>query len=323
MTPEPDVQSLAERVLRRDPASVARAISWVEDRRADAEDRAVALLRELQQRGRAETSERIGITGPPGVGKSTLVSALIRLWRKEGKSVGVLAVDPSSPRSGGALLGDRARIELDPDDQDVFVRSMASGGQLGGLARAAGAAVLVLSAAYDVVIIETVGVGQSETDIEHVADSVLLVVQPASGDVLSFIKAGILEIPDVLAVNKADLGAVAERARSELESALRIAQTPGLTPTVVSVSASTGTGIELLSEALLARARELRETGALPMLRREKCVAWAARLFAQRYGDVGVERVGGPNGLRTALDHELDGGATLIEAVKTLASRLA
>lgn len=325
MTPPVDTAALAARALERDPASVARAISLVEDRRPEAESQAIALLTELSVRGRAESCQRVGITGPPGVGKSTLGSALIRRWRGAGRSVGVLAVDPSSPRSGGALLGDRARIELDPDDDGVFVRSMASGGQLGGLARAAGAAVEVLSAVFDVVLIETVGVGQSETDIEHVADTVLLVVQPASGDVLQFIKAGILEIPDVLAVNKSDLGAVAERALAELTGALRLCTEPGglAPPPLVLTSASGGHGVDQLVLALDGHFSALRQSGRLGELRLDKSTAWAARLFAQRHGELGVERVGGPALLRTALTRELRQRATLIEAVRNVAARLA
>ena len=156
----------------------------------------------------------VGVTGPPGVGKSTLLSALLREWRSRGAAVAVLAVDPSSKRSGGALLGDRARIEHDPADRDVFIRSMAAGERLGGLAPATRAAAQALAAAFDVVVIETVGVGQSETDVAEAADTVAVVVQPGSGDALQFLKAGIMEVPDVLVVTKADLGAVAARAPS-------------------------------------------------------------------------------------------------------------
>ena len=162
----------------------------------------------------------MGVTGPPGVGKSTLLSALLREWRGRGRSVAVLAVDPSSKRSGGALLGDRARIEHDPADRDVFIRSMAAGERLGGLAPATRAAAQALANAFDVVVIETVGVGQSETDVAEAADTVAVVVQPGSGDALQFLKAGIMEIPDVLVVTKADLGAVAHRAEHDLRAAL-------------------------------------------------------------------------------------------------------
>jgi LAO/AO transport system kinase len=144
----------------------------------------------------------------------------VRGWRERGRSVAVLAVDPTSKRSGGALLGDRARIAFDPADRQVFIRSTAAGGQMGGLAPATRAAAQALAAAFDVVVIETVGVGQSETDVADVADTVAVIVQPGSGDVLQFLKAGIMEIPDVLVVTKADLGAIAERACRDLHAAL-------------------------------------------------------------------------------------------------------
>jgi len=165
----------------------------------------------------------IGITGPPGAGKSTLLSELTRAWRRQGRTVAVLAVDPSSRRSGGSLLGDRARIDYDPEDRGLFIRSTAAGERLGGLAPATRAAAQALAAAFDVVVIETVGVGQSETEIAEVADTVAVIVQPGSGDALQFIKAGIMEIPDVLVVTKADLGEIALRARRDLSAALRAA----------------------------------------------------------------------------------------------------
>jgi LAO/AO transport system kinase len=161
------------------------------------------------------------VTGPPGAGKSSLLSALVRLWREIGRTVAVLAVDPSSKRSGGSLLGDRARIDHDPRDDGVLIRSTAAGTRLGGLAAATREAASALAAAFDVVVIETVGVGQSETDVEEVSDTVAVIVQPASGDTLQFLKAGIMEVPDVLVVTKADLGDVALRARRDLASALR------------------------------------------------------------------------------------------------------
>ena len=154
------------------------------------------------------------------MGKSTLLSALLREWRARGRTVAVLAVDPSSKRSGGALLGDRARIEHDPADRDVFIRSMAAGERLGGLAPATRAAAQALANAFDVVVIETVGVGQSETDVAEAADTVAVIVQPGSGDALQFLKAGIMEVPDVLVVTKADLGAPARRAEQDLRAAL-------------------------------------------------------------------------------------------------------
>jgi LAO/AO transport system kinase len=309
---------LAQKVVAGDPAAVARAISLVEDRRPSAAARTVELLTALGLASRREQCQRIGITGPPGAGKSSLVSALARRVRASGRSIGVLAVDPSSPRSGGALLADRARIEIDPDDAKMFVRSMASGGDLGGLARAAGAAVDVLSAAFDVVLVETTGVGQSETDVEHVADSVLLVIQPASGDMLQFLKAGILEIPDVFVVNKADLGDVATRASAELRAAMAT-QGAGATeqwvPPVVMTSVASGRGLEELLDAADAHFRHLRERCLLAEHRREAAAAWALQLYTRRYGEVSVERAGGPAALLAKFREWVREGATAVAAV--------
>lgn len=314
-----DVRALAERVVAREPASVASAISIVEDRRPTSENAVVELLRALRTSADFERSERVGITGPPGVGKSSLVSALGKTARAQGLSVGVLAVDPSSPRSGGALLGDRARIDLDPNDTNFFVRSMASGGELGGLARAAAAAVDVLSAAYDLVLVETTGVGQSETDVEHVTDCVVLVIQPGSGDVLQFLKAGILEIPDVFVVNKADLGDVAERALLDLRAALGVVHLDAAAPPVVATSVPSGQGIDELFAAIRAHRGALERTGRLRARREQAQTAWAARLFRQRHGEVGVERAGGPKTLRALLLGRLQAGASALEAVSDVA----
>jgi LAO/AO transport system kinase len=318
MKPLLDVVELARRVEAAEPAAVARAISLVEDRRPGAEQQSVELLRALRHVGKASRGERVGLTGPPGAGKSSLLSALCRVAREQGRTVGVLAVDPSSPRSGGALLGDRARIAIDPDDTGLFVRSMASGGDLGGLSRAAGAAVEVLAAAYDLVVVETTGVGQSETDVEHVADTVVLVIQPASGDMLQFLKAGILEIPDVFVVNKSDLGAVADRARSELVAALDAIHTGGAAawrPPIVSTSAPSASGIEELIEAIDNHRAHLDAGHALGARRTRSAATWALRLFMQRYGEVGVELAGGRDVLLARFTTAIEGGATGVEAV--------
>ncbi len=323
MKPAPDIPTLAQGVAARDAASVARAISLVEDRRSRVEPNIVALLGALSKE-RMLRCRRVGVTGPPGVGKSSLTSALTRVLRSQGHSVGVLAVDPSSPKSGGALLGDRARMEMDPEDHDVFVRSMASGGHLGGLARAAGAAVDVLSAAFDWVLVETTGVGQSETDVEHVADTVLLVIQPASGDMLQFIKAGILEIPDVLAVNKADLGEVAERAGADLRAALHAVAAGSVLPwepPVLHTSTLSGVGISELVGVLADHRAHLERQGTLAARRVHKSAAWALRLFTQRYGELAVDDAGGDRALGARLAELITGGASSLAAVAQLAPR--
>jgi LAO/AO transport system kinase len=214
---------LGRRLRDGDRGAAPAVLNLAETRTDAARDELAALLREVSPAalGRESPAHVVGVTGPPGAGKSTLLSELVGAWRALGRSVAVLAVDPSSRRSGGSLLGDRARIAWDPADDAVFIRSTAAADRLGGLAPATRAAAQALAAAFDVVVVETVGVGQSETEVAEVADTVAVVVQPGSGDVLQFLKAGIMEIPDVLVVTKADLGEVAVRARRDLNAALR------------------------------------------------------------------------------------------------------
>src|SRR6186997_81205 len=211
---------LGRRLRERDRSAAPAALNVIENR-AD-RDATRALLAEVSPAalGGEPGAHLIGVTGPPGAGKSSLLSALMNEWRTRGRTVAVLAVDPSSKRSGGSLLGDRARIEHDPRDDGVLIRSTAAGGRLGGLAAATREAAEALAPAFDAVVIETVGVGQSETDVDEVCDTVAVVVQPGSGDVLQFLKAGIMEVPDVLVVTKADLGDAARRARADLDQAL-------------------------------------------------------------------------------------------------------
>src|SRR5215213_2958359 len=205
---------LGARLRARDLGAAPAVLNLVESRSPAARAEVAALLRAISPAalGTEAPAHVVGVTGPPGAGKSTLLGELVRAWRAAGRTVAVLAVDPSSRRSGGALLGDRARIPYDPDDRGVFIRSTAAAGRLGGLAPATRAAAHALAAAFEVVVVETVGVGQSETEVAEVADTVCVVVQPGSGDVLQFLKAGIMEIPDVLVVTKADLGQVAASA---------------------------------------------------------------------------------------------------------------
>lgn len=193
------IDSLARRCLEGDVRAVARLISLLEDGDVDAFGSLAALVE------RSGFAQVIGITGPPGSGKSTLTDKIIGEFRARGKRVGVIAVDPSSPFSGGAILGDRLRMQGHATDPGVFIRSLASRGRLGGLSRATAFAVRALEAAgYDIVIIETVGVGQSEIDIVKVADTVVLVSVPGLGDDIQVIKAGIMEIGDIFVVNKSD-----------------------------------------------------------------------------------------------------------------------
>jgi LAO/AO transport system kinase len=208
----------------------------------------------------------IGVTGPPGSGKSTLVDRLVEVHRVRGNRVAVLAIDPSSPFSGGALLGDRIRMTRWHADQRVFVRSMATRGRLGGLAAATlRVSELLVAAGYDRVVIETVGVGQSEVDVARVADTTLLVLTPGAGDAVQAVKAGVLEVADVVAVNKADLPG-AERLRREILAAQALAEAPegAWRAPVVPVRAHDGHGIDALVEALEAHHGWRAAHGAAP-----------------------------------------------------------
>jgi LAO/AO transport system kinase len=246
------LSALADSILAGDARGMARGISLVEN---DPEE-GPALVRELfRHAGRALL---VGITGAPGAGKSTLVDGLISRWRKSGCTVGVLAVDPTSPFSGGAMLGDRVRMQAHAQDADVFVRSMATRGHLGGLARATADAALVLDAAgKDVVAIETVGVGQDEVDIARTADVSVLVLVPGMGDEVQALKAGVMEIADVFIVNKADRDG-ADRAVAEVESVLglHVYREDEWRPTIIRTEATTGRGLdEVLHSIELFRAR--------------------------------------------------------------------
>jgi LAO/AO transport system kinase len=281
---------LGARLRARDLGAAPAALNLVESRTPAARAEVAELLRAVSPAalGAEAPAHVVGVTGPPGAGKSTLLGALVGAWRAAGRTVAVLAVDPSSRRSGGALLGDRARIPYDPEDRGVFIRSTAAAGRLGGLAPATRAAAHALAAAFDVVVVETVGVGQSETEIAEVADTVAVVVQPGSGDVLQFLKAGIMEIPDVLVVTKADLGEIAMRARRDLSAALRSIGSRDTEVVAVS-SVPPPQGIEDLVAALDAHRASL----DLPARRLAARRAAALADFVAEHGERGLRRVGG------------------------------
>jgi LAO/AO transport system kinase len=296
---------LGARLRERDLGAAPAVLNLVESRAPADRAEIAALMRAVSPaalRGEAP-GHVVGVTGPPGAGKSTLLGELVRAWRADGRSVAVLAVDPSSRRSGGSLLGDRARIPFDPEDRAVFIRSTAAGGRLGGLAPATRAAAQALAAAFDVVVVETVGVGQSETDIAEVADGVAVIVQPGSGDVLQFLKSGIMEIPDVLVVTKADLGEVALRARRDLHAALRSLGARDTAVVAVS-SVAPAQGIDELVAVLDAHRRSL-DIGARRLAARR---AGALADFAAEHGERGLRALGGRRAAERRLAEE-DPGA--------------
>ena len=261
----------------------------------------------------------VGVTGPPGVGKSSLCAALVAAWRRSGKTVGVIAVDPSSKSSGGALLGDRVRIVHDSTDEGSFVRSMAARDRLGGLADQTLAAMVVMRALFDRVLIETVGVGQSETDVAGVADTVVFCVQPGSGDSLQFMKAGIVEIPHLIVVTKADLGAAAERARADVAGALSLATAGDDWPVkTLAVSSRSSAGMDTLMAALEAHRDHLAADNRLAVFRHRQSEGWLVQSLRDRFGREGIARLG-----RLGFDLSLKPGAQPFLRMRELGTVLA
>jgi LAO/AO transport system kinase len=286
-----DVPGLVEKARAGDARSVARLISLVED--------ASPLLREVMAglapytaAERAGAAQIVGLTGPPGVGKSTSTNAIVTALREQGKRVGVLAVDPSSPFSGGALLGDRIRMQDHALDKEVYIRSMASRGHLGGLAWATPQALRVLDAAgCDLILVETVGVGQSEVEIASMADTTVVLLAPGMGDGVQAAKAGILEIGDLFVINKADREG-ADQVRRELRNMVAMADRAegDWKPEILKTVAQTGEGVEEVVAALDRHWQWLQESGELKRRRtrraREEIEAIAVTALRERWGDV-------------------------------------
>jgi LAO/AO transport system kinase len=279
-----DVEDLVERARKGQPRALARLISLVEN--ASPQLRPImAALNPLAGRARV-----IGLTGAPGVGKSTSMGALVGAFRERGLRVGVLAVDPSSPFTGGALLGDRVRMQEHAGDSGVFIRSMASRGHLGGLSWAAPQAIRVLDAAgCDIVLVETVGVGQAEVEIASLADSTIVLVSPGMGDSIQAAKAGILEIADVFVVNKADRDGAQQTVR-DLRNMIALAGDVGWKPPIVPTVAVKGEGVDDVVRRLDEHHAWMEESGELRRRRlarvRDEVEAIAVTALRERMGDL-------------------------------------
>lgn len=301
---------------------LARALSQIE-----AMDGSLEVAELLDEAARNAQAHVVGLTGPPGVGKSTLTNALIKEWRSRDESVGVVAVDPSSRFSLGALLGDRTRLDTDPADQKVFVRSMAARDRLGGLSHEAVAAIILMRALFDRVLVESVGIGQSEADIAFAADSIVLCIQPGSGDSLQFMKAGVMELPDIVVVTKADMGAPARRARADVQGALSLAlrkQQDWKVP-VLMVASPTGEGLPELIEEVDRHKTDLHQTNRFDAQRGEQAQIWLSDRIRRKFGEIGLATVDLPNCITEAggpfrADHMIS--HILNERIKGVAKQL-
>jgi len=309
-----DVDAIVTGVLAREPRAIARAISLVED----GDDGLPALSAGVfPQTGSAAT---VGLTGAPGVGKSTIATALVRTARANDRRVAVLAIDPTSPYTGGALLGDRVRMQEHATDPDVFIRSMATRGHLGGMALAAPEAVRILDAAgFDLVIVETVGVGQAEIDVAAATDTTLVVLAPGLGDAIQMAKAGILEVADVFVVNKADRDGAADVQR-ELRQMLHLGAARPWDPPVLATTASDGAGIDELWADIERHHAWLVSTGALAVDREAAVVHEVRALAAERLASSVEAQLADDAELRARLrDHQLDPYAAVDELLRRLA----
>lgn len=312
-------RELAERVCAGERAAISQALNAVDDNRASHREARLALLDAVSP---AAKGVRIGVTGAPGAGKSTLLDALVSGLRERDRSVGVLAVDPSSQRTGGALLGDRMRLGSSARDAGVFLRSLAARDQLGGLSEVTGPSLDILAAALDFVFVETVGVGQSEAQVIDVVDTLVFVAQPAAGDLIQFMKAGILEWPDLFFVNKSDLGDVATRAAAELRAGLDLGhrRDPDRVPPVLTGSARDGIGIEALIDGLEEHTRYLEASGLGETRRREGRLARIEHALQIRYGRFGLAKLGSRTEIASLI--ESTAAVSADRAIDTLGRRI-
>lgn len=257
---------LVKKILKGNPQAMARAISLIEDRN----DHAQEILKKIFPH--SGKSIIIGITGAPGSGKSTLVDQMVDLFKQKQKKVGIIAVDPTSPFSGGAILGDRIRMMRHSIDKDVFIRSMATRGHLGGLSKASSEAITVLEAGgKDVIMVETVGVGQDEVEVVKLADLILVILTPGTGDDIQAFKAGIMEIADIFVLNKAD-SSETEKAERHLRAMLDLGLDKKKTPPIIKTVATTGKNVDSLIEKIDSFAAKQRER--LKIARKKRLILW-------------------------------------------------
>ena len=237
-------------------------------------------------------SHVLGITGPPGAGKSSLIDKLITIIRKKKKTVGVIAIDPSSSKSGGALLGDRTRFQLDPNDGGVYVRSMAAKNYLGGVSELTYPTMTVMRSKFDFLIIETVGVGQSETSIKDIVDTVILCVQPGSGDTIQFMKSGIFEIPDIVVVTKSDIEKIANLTYSELNKSKNyFKSTNDWNIEIIKTSVVKNIGIDLLFKEIDRRWLWLKNNKKIQHQRIDQDISWITKTIMREFGTNGVKKI--------------------------------
>lgn len=304
-------RTLAERCAAGERAALARAISVVEDRRPGFRP----LLARMAGHGRP--AHRTGITGPPGAGKSTLAAALARVWRGAGEEVAIVAVDPTSPYSGGALLGDRVRMAPLQLDRGIFIRSMATRGAGGGLAEAVHDVIdLMEGSGFGRILLETVGVGQTELGVAAAADTVVVVLTPESGDEVQAMKAGLAEVADVFVVNKADRPGAGALVRM-LRDAVGLGRRGEWNPPVLAAVATTGEGIEAVADAIDSHRRSLAKSEALEARRVARAEA-RIRTEVRAALEVHLDRVAGDGGFTAAARAVAGGGETVYEAARRL-----